>query len=283
MRDGPARAGALIWAAFAVAPVAAGAAWALAYSVGAAGALGDGWTLRPWASVLGGAEFWQSLVLSAAVACAATLLALAAGLAAVLFLRPQLHRGPLAAAVALPLATPPIVGAFLALQILGASGLLARLAAAAGLISIPSEFPGLVNDPLAIGIVLVHASLAAPYFALLMAQSWKDDRVGRVSEVAASLGASPGQRRRRVEIPLLLRRASGTALLMALAVLGSYEVPLLLGRQAPQMLSVLTMRKLARYDLTDRPDAFAIALLYAAITTAGVWWASRLTRKTDAR
>src|SRR5262247_1630163 len=98
MRDGPARTGALLWAVFALAPVAAGAAWGLAYSVGAAGALAGGWTLRPWAAVLGGSEFWLSLGLSAAVACVSTLLALACGLTAALFLRPHLSRGPLAAA-----------------------------------------------------------------------------------------------------------------------------------------------------------------------------------------
>lgn len=140
-----------------------------------------------------------------------------------------------------------------------------------------------MNDPLAIGIILVHAALATPYLALLMAQAWDQDRVGLLCEAAANLGASATQRRRRIEIPLLLRRVSGTATLLFLAIMGSWEVPLLLGRQAPQMLSVLVMRKLARYDLAERPEAFVIALVYAALIAACVWMVSRPSRRSHAR
>jgi putative spermidine/putrescine transport system permease protein len=283
MKDVPARAGALLWALVALVPIGVGAAWGLAYSVGATGVLSRGLTARYWMAVLGSAEFWQSLLLSASVALAATILALAAALALVIGLRPHLRRGLLGVALSVPLATPPIVAAFLGLQVLGASGLIARLLAAGGLIDSPHQFPALVNDRFAIGIILVHAALAAPYLALLMAQAWEQDRLGLLSEVAAGLGASASQRRRCIEIPLLLRRASGTAILLFLVILGSYEVPLLLGRQAPQMLSVLVMRKLARYDLADRPEAFVIALVYAVLLAICVWLVSRPPRRLRAR
>jgi putative spermidine/putrescine transport system permease protein len=48
-------------------------------------------------------------------------------------------------------------------------------------------------------------------------------------------------------------------------VLGSYEIPLLLGRQSPQMMSILTMRKLERFDLATIPQAYVIALIYTVM------------------
>src|SRR5262249_39037592 len=61
---------------------------------------------------------------------------------------------------------------------------------------------------------------------------------------------------------ILLSRAAANVLLLFVVVLGSYEIPLLLGRQSPQMLSVLTFRKYQRFDLLDKPQAFACSILY---------------------
>jgi len=57
-------------------------------------------------------------------------------------------------------------------------------------------------------------------------------------------------------------------MLFFIYVLGAYEIPLLLGQQSPQMLSVLVMRKYARFDITQKPEAFIIAILYALFVTA---------------
>jgi len=48
-------------------------------------------------------------------------------------------------------------------------------------------------------------------------------------------------------------------------VMGSYEVPLLLGRQSPQMISVATLQKIQRYNLYDIPKGFAMSILYVLI------------------
>ena len=56
-------------------------------------------------------------------------------------------------------------------------------------------------------------------------------------------------------------------MLFFIYVMGAYEIPLLLGRQSPQMLSVLAMRKYARFDITQKPEAFAIAFLYAVLVS----------------
>ena len=59
-------------------------------------------------------------------------------------------------------------------------------------------------------------------------------------------------------------------------LLGSYEIPLLLGVQAPQMLSVLTVRKLRDFDLHTQPEAYALAVLYSGFVLT---WLYLLFRK----
>jgi putative spermidine/putrescine transport system permease protein len=104
--------------------------------------------------------------------------------------------------------------------------------------------------------------LALPYFTLLFAELYRSANVAALAGVARSLGASPRAARWRVAVPVLLKASLTNALLYFVAVVGSYEIPLLLGQQSPQMISVLTLRKFERFDLADKPEAFALALLY---------------------
>ena len=69
----------------------------------------------------------------------------------------------------------------------------------------------------------------------------------------------------RVAVPLLLDRASTNLALFFMAVTGSFEIPLLLGPQSPQMITVLAWRRFGRFDLTEKPQAFIVALLYTGL------------------
>ncbi|MEZ6090221.1 MAG: hypothetical protein R3C05_19780 [Pirellulaceae bacterium] len=53
--------------------------------------------------------------------------------------------------------------------------------------------------------------------------------------IAESLGASWWDSRWRAALPMLLSRGASMIMLLFILTLGSYEVPLLLGRQSPQM------------------------------------------------
>jgi len=53
--------------------------------------------------------------------------------------------------------------------------------------------------------------------------------------------------------------------LYGLFLVGAYEVPLLLGRQSPRMLSVLIAQKFRRFDLLELPQAYVLTCLYAII------------------
>lgn len=264
------------WAIVAL-PVAASLFYALLYSLGLAGLLAAGPTLGHWARVLGSREVWVSFAYSAWLAVA--VVAVATGLALFLArrLRARLDGVFPAAWLHLPLVTPAMVAAFVAFQLLSGAGLLARLLAAGGLISGPQQMPELVLDPWGIGIVLVHSALAIPFLVLLFHQLHRGERIAELRLLATSLGATERQGLWRVEIPLLLRAAASNLALLGVLVLGSYEVPLLLGRQSPQMLSVLIVRHFSMYDLAKKPDAYTLALLYSLVVVAALACAWRRT------
>jgi putative spermidine/putrescine transport system permease protein len=69
---------------------------------------------------------------------------------------------------------------------------------------------------------------------------------------------------------MLLNRGRQMIILTFLLNLGSYEIPLLLGRQSPQMFSVLTQRKFGQYNLLERPEAFVLATTYLLLVGLGV-------------
>jgi putative spermidine/putrescine transport system permease protein len=211
---------------------------------------------------------WGSFALSFYVAASSTFLTLAAALAITLVLRRQLDREPLGTLIYLPLAIPATVSAFLALQFLSGSGVVARVLIRLGFHADAGSLTGLTNDAYAVGIILAHVGIAVPFFVLLLAQTYKTQQIRELNQVAAGLGTSKWSRLTRVTLPILIRRVMPNSVLFFIYVMGAYEIPLLLGRQSPQMLSVLAMRKYAGFDITQKPEAFAIAFLYAILVSA---------------
>ncbi len=249
-------------------PLALGLGYALAYSLGLTGLVNEGFTLRHWGEVLFGNLFWLSLLFSAWVAFASMALAITGALSAVLLWRQKLVKGLMSYLFYIPLTLPAVVVAFFFFQLLSRGGLLARLAWKTGLTGEMDAFPELVNDPYGLGIIIAHAFMALPFFCLLFSNLYQTERLATYSAVAAGLGASPKQIGRRVIIPLLLKRSWPTLALYYLFVLSSYEVPLLLGSRSREMVSVLTIQKLQRFNLLDIPQAYAISVLYSIIVLA---------------
>ncbi len=252
----------------AVGPVVLGLGYALLYSLGLVGLLGRGFTLEHWGAVVRSADFWGALGLSTFIAVVTITLSTALALAAVLRWQEHTLRGLRTYAFYLPLALPATVMAFLIFQWLGDAGLLSRLAFALGLTNSTTDFPSLINDRWGTGIIVAHTLMATPFLTIFLANLYRSERVREVSQVAATLGLPPGRVARRLVIPLLLRQGRSTLLLYAVFVFSSYEIPLLLGSQSPAMLSVLTIRKLQRYNLADIPQAYVISVLYALLLVA---------------
>lgn len=246
-------------------PVAASLLYAALYGVGAVGLLSHGLTLEHWRRVVTSHEVWASLALSLYVATAVVMLTAALALPLALALRTRLQSGFLPYVLALPMAIPGTVAAVLALQLLSGAGLLSRLAFRLGVTSGVSGFPSLVHDAALVGVVAAHTALAVPFFVFLFVELHASERVAALQTLAASLGASATQRLVRVTLPILFRAATPSLTLLFVVVLGSFEIPWLLGRQAPQMLSVLTYRKYSLFDIAQKPEAYILALAYAAL------------------
>ena len=246
----------------AILPVVAGLIYALLYSLGLAGLLSHGFTTEHWAGMLESAEIWISLAVSSAIAGATVTLTTLTALFLAMVLRVPLKRGALATIIYLPLALPATVAAFFIFRIFSDAGLFPRLLVGLEWIERPGDFPALIHDPLGAGIILAHMLLAVPYFTLLFRQIYADAGIAALLNLTATLGGTPRQGFLRVTLPILVDKASTNLLLLFIPVLGSYEIPLLLGAQSPQMISVLTLRKYAMLDITQKPQAFIAALLY---------------------
>ena len=254
-----------LFLSLAVLPLVAGLAYALLHSTGMAGLAAPGFTLAHWKILLASTEFWQSLGFSVWVALCSIFVALLLSLAAVVSGAEKWQKGPLSRFIYLPLTLPAIVVALLVFQLLSGAGFISRLFFQTGLSAGMEDFPELVNDPLGAGIIISHVLMATPFFIILFANLYQSERLDAYKQLAATLGASAAQCRRKVLAPLLLRRAFPTLVLYFVFVMGSYEIPLLLGSQSPQMISVMAIRKLQRFDLADRPQAYIAGVLYSLL------------------
>ncbi|MEO1652378.1 MAG: ABC transporter permease subunit [Bacteroidota bacterium] len=245
-----------------VLPLLAGVGYALGQSLGLIGIKAKGWSLIYWERAFREPEWLYSLAYSGAISLVSVGLALLMALFSCLGLK-KYHQSAWRLLFYLPLAVPTIVAAFFTFQLLSGGGWVARVAFALGLISGPENFPELVQDPWSVGIILSHLMLAFPFFTLLLMNIYQSEKIDQLSQLAATLGANSGQRILRVEIPLLLKGAYPVILMYLIFIIGSYEIPLLLGRQSPRMISILTLDKLQSYDLGARPLAYVYALMYA--------------------
>ncbi len=235
-------------------------------------------TLTHYSAMLLNREFQLSLFLTITVAAISTVLSAAAGVGLALSVRRLAGRWPLLnALVQVPIAVPHIVMAVLLLNVISQSGLVARIAYAAGLLATPNEFPVLVNDRYSIGIVAAYVLKESPFIAVV-ALAMLARIGGEYEALAATLGASRWQRFRYVTFPMLAPAVVSSSVIVFAFIFGAFEVPFLLGRPYPSMLGVVAQRRFTSIDLTERPDAIALSVLMAIITAASVWAYLKFTR-----
>lgn len=263
--------GAGIYIALMAAPLTAGLLYSLAYSLGLTGLLSKGFTWEHWAHVIQNPETWSSLLFSLAMALFVALSSAALALGVVLLWGDLLERRFPERMLYLALTIPPLVAAFISFQWLGKSGMVVRLLMALGLVSGIDSAPEWINDRFQIGVILTLVALTAPFFTILLLQYRRAENLPELANTARTLGATERQIVRRIFIPALVRRALPNFGLSAIFLFGAYEVPLLLGRQSPRMISVLIAQKFRRFDLNDIPQAYVLTILYALVVGAGAW------------
>jgi putative spermidine/putrescine transport system permease protein len=235
--------------------------------------------LDAYRAVLGDAGFLRSLALTLHIAVSSTLLAALIAIPGALLMR----RGFAGRAVAgflfqLNLTIPHVVGAIGILYLFGQSGFFARMAFQIGAIAAPAEFPALIYDRRAIGIILHYVWKEVPFIGLIVLAQMQ--ALGTDYEsVARSLGASRWQAFRHVLLPLILPGVLAAGVIVFAFTFGAYEVPLLLGASHPQALPVLAWRTYADVDLAARPQAMAMAVIIALLSAVMIGALLHLARR----
>ena len=247
---------------FAVLPLVAGLGFAVLYSVGLVGVLNNGFTGEHWMKIFGEGNVLQSFLYSAAIAVVSLLISVSLALPVSLRHHQSFRKGLLSYLIYMPLAFPGIVAAFFFFQFLTKSGVISRLLYQLRIISSIDQFPDLINDTFGIGMITAHVFLSFPFFVLLFVNIIKTERIVEYQQLASTFAATKWQSLFRVSIPMLLQKALPNIILYFIFIFGAFEVPLLLGRSNPEMVSVLAVRKLQRFNLLDIPQGYAIAVLY---------------------
>ena len=242
----------------------AGLGYALLGSVGVVGPLAGGFTGRYWRALGQDTGLLGAALFSAWVAAVSLGLAVGVALALVLGAQRTLRRWPFPALLYVPLLMPPLVLGFYLFELLSGAGWLSRVSFQLGLTGSPEAFPSWCR----MGPASASSGRTCCWgFRFSRCSSRPSTRKAASTTTASS--PKPWARRRDsfgggVAAPVLLRRAAPTLLLSGIATLGAYDLPLLLGRPYPQMLSVYIATRLQRFDLRELPNAYLAGFLVAA-------------------
>ena len=233
-----------------------------------------GLTLANFSSFLSDPFSWRVIQNTLQIAAWVTVVSLLVGYPAALALawsRGAMH-GLLLISVILPLSVGVVVKAFAWQVVLRRDGVISQTLLGIGLWDEPKLL--LFTE---VGLVLGAVNVFLPFMILPIYSVAKliDPRLG---EAAATLGARPFYRFRRITLPLTLPGVvSGTALVFSLSV-SMYVVPSLLIGDRFQTLSTLMGRSylMLRNDQLGSTIAAILLLLAVTVVIASTWLARRL-------
>ena len=232
-------------------------------------------TLKYYTEVFANPDFVSSVWVSLKIALWSAVFACILGVAlSMALIKTRKTKGATLYAIRLPILVPHAVVAVFVVQVLGQTGLAARILHALGFLGDYNQFPQLLYTPSYFGTILAYLWKEIPfvaYFVLAFMSSISET----LGEAAENLGASPLRSFFEVTLPLSLRVISKAFLIIFIFAFGGYELPLLLGSTLPKALSVQTHLAYMSPDLLQRPLAMAmngamllisasISLLYAA-------------------
>lgn len=229
-------------------------------------------------AIFSSSEFYLSFLLTFHIAFTSTAISCILAIGAALLLRRTfVGRSLVNFLFQLNLTVPHLVGAIGILYLFSQSGSFARLANEIGLIERPADFPALVFDPFAIGIILQYVWKEVPFIGVIILanmQSLGED----YESVARSLGANKWQSFRHVLLPLIMPGVLSASVIVFAFTFGAFEIPALLGANFPAALPVLAVRKFTDVDLAARPEAMAMAMIIAVLSALMIFFYVRYTR-----
>lgn len=183
--------------------------------------------------------------------------------------------GGVLSVIRLPILTPHAVVAVFMVQLLGQTGLLARVCYSLGWIQDFSQFPQLLYTAGQEGTILAYLWKEAPFVAyfVLAYLAGISDTLGQAAE---NLGASPLRAFFLVTLPLSLPVIGKAFLILFIFAFGGYELPLLLGSTLPKALPVQAYLSYMEPNLRARPAAMAMnsVILLLSLAMALAYWAA---------
>ncbi|MDX2272564.1 MAG: ABC transporter permease subunit [Cyanobacteriota bacterium] len=242
-----------------------GLALAIGQSVGLISLVADPqFTVAAYGQVLREPDFWRSLGVSLYLALLGT--GLSVGLSVGLAIAMRGMAAWVSFALQLTLPIPHLVGVVGMLLLLSPSGWLARMALAGGWIGTDQDFPLLVNDPGYRGVLIHFLWKEIPFATLILLSVLHSIRPGYEMQ-ARLLGATAWQSFWHVTLPLLRPGILSASVIIFGFILGSFEVPFLLGATHPPTLSVQIYRWFTDVDLQRRSEAMALAVILAIVSS----------------
>ena len=230
-------------------------------------------TTEHYAKVLQDETFLRALGVSLRIALLSAVLSAVLGvLLSAALIRCRKRDGAMLYLVRMPILVPHAVVAVFAINLLSQAGLVARVAAALGLIAEQSQFPQLLFTPDYGGAIAAYLWKEIPfvaYFVLALMFSVSDT----LGEAAENLGASPLRSFFSVTLPLTLPAIVKAFLIIFIFAFGGYELPLLLGATVPKALPVQAYLAYMSPNLRDRPYAMAMngVILLLALAMAALY------------
>lgn len=230
-------------------------------------------------SVLTDRDFLLSFVLTFHIAFTSTVISAVLAIGAALVLRQTfVGKKAITFLFQLNLTIPHIVGAVGILYLFSQSGFFARIAFAAGAIERTNDFPAMIYDTYAIGIILQYIWKEIPFIGVIVLAVMQS--VGQDYEsLAESLGANRWQRFRYVLLPLIMPGVLSACVIVFAFTFGAFEIPYLLGQNHPAALPVLAYRSYTDVDLAARPQAMAMAMVITVISGVMIYAYMYLSRR----
>ena len=230
-------------------------------------------TLKYYAQVFADPDFVSAVWVSVKIALWSAVFACALGVVlAMALIKTRKTRGEMLYAIRLPILVPHAVVALFVVQILGQTGLAARLGYGLGLLEDYTRFPQFLYTPSCLGTILAYLWKEIPFVAYFVLAF-----MGAISETlgeaAENLGASPIRSFFEVTLPLSMNVIAKAFLIIFIFAFGGYELPLLLGATLPKALSVQTYLAYTSPDLLQRPLAMAMngTMLLLSAAMAGLY------------
>ena len=178
--------------------------------------------------------------------------------------------------VALPLPVPHLVIASVAVLWLGPGGLVDRIATT----------PPIIASQFGWGVIAVYILKEVPFLTVLMLAAFGQDDRAR-EEAARTLGATRLERWRGVLLPQLVRPTLLGSLVVAAFVVGSTEVPQVVGPLSPDALTTWSITVVRLRGPIARPDAAAAlvvtSLIVLVLAAFALWFGLKLSSSRSAQ